>query len=91
MIAVLPTMSVSSLMRLFERFIPDDAYLDEDFIDSVISDGQYGIPEGLVYGVPVMRKDGEYSVVEGLDLVGFQKSILEKMREELVGERDALS
>lgn len=32
LIAVLPTMSVSSRIRLFERFIPDDAYLDEGFV-----------------------------------------------------------
>ena len=58
---------------------------------AVISQGQYGIPEGLVCGVPVMCKDGDYSVVEGLDLDGFQKSMLDKTIEELVGERDALS
>jgi malate dehydrogenase len=38
-----------------------------------------------------MCKDGDYSVVEGLDLDGFQKSMLDKTIEELVGERDALS
>ncbi len=40
-------------------------------------------------GVPVMCEDGDYSVVEGLDLDGFQKSKLDKNIEELVGERDA--
>ncbi|NTF19704.1 malate dehydrogenase, partial [Agrobacterium rubi] len=58
---------------------------------AVIWQGQYGIPEGLVCGVPVMCEDGDYSAVEGLDLDGFQKSMLEKTIEELVGERDGLS
>lgn len=58
---------------------------------AVASEGQYGIPKGLVCGMPVICMDKDYSVIEGLDLDGFQKSMLEKTIEELVGERDALS
>src|SRR3546814_12947396 len=32
----------------------------------VLSDGSYGISEGVMYGVPVNTKDGEYTRVEGL-------------------------
>ena len=32
------------------------------------SHGEYGVPEGLIYGMPVICKDGQYQVVEGLEL-----------------------
>ncbi|MDO4613069.1 MAG: malate dehydrogenase [Actinomycetaceae bacterium] len=32
------------------------------------SHGEYGVPEGLVYGMPVTCANGEYKVVEGLEL-----------------------
>ncbi|MCM2292505.1 malate dehydrogenase [Allorhizobium sp. BGMRC 0089] len=58
---------------------------------AVSSEGHYGIPEGLVCGVPVICAEGDYSVVSGLDLDGFARDMLEKTIAELVGERDALS
>src|SRR5699024_11509210 len=32
------------------------------------SDGSYGIPEGIMYGVPVICENGEYKRVEGLEI-----------------------
>ncbi|MFT4256120.1 MAG: malate dehydrogenase [Pseudoxanthomonas sp.] len=32
------------------------------------SDGSYGIPEGLIFGFPVTTENGEYKIVQGLDL-----------------------
>ncbi len=32
------------------------------------SHGEYGVPEGLIYGMPVICKDGQYQVVEDLEL-----------------------
>lgn len=40
---------------------------------AVTSDGSYGIPEGLVFGMPVICKDGDYEIVKGLELNQFQK------------------
>ena len=34
----------------------------------VPSDGSYGIPEGLIYGFPVTCENGEYTIVQGLDI-----------------------
>ena len=34
----------------------------------VPSDGSYGIPEGVVFGFPVICENGEYEIVQGLDL-----------------------
>ena len=36
------------------------------------SDGSYGIPEGVIYSYPVTCKNGEYSIVQGLDHQRFQ-------------------
>lgn len=40
---------------------------------AVPSDGSYGIPEGLTFGMPVICKDGDYEIVKGLELNQFQK------------------
>ncbi|MFT3755769.1 MAG: malate dehydrogenase [Pseudoxanthomonas sp.] len=32
------------------------------------SDGSYGIPEGLIFGFPVTTENGEYKLVQGLEL-----------------------
>ena len=34
----------------------------------VPSDGSYGIPEGVMFGFPVTTQNGEYSIVQGLNL-----------------------
>jgi len=55
---------------------------------AVVSDGQYGIPEGLVFGYPV-RSDGKgsWSVVEGLTLDDFARERVRVTTEELEAER----
>ena len=40
---------------------------------AVPSDGSYGVPEGLVFGFPVVCKDGDYQIVKDLELSDFQK------------------
>ena len=40
---------------------------------AVPSDGSYGIPEGLTFGMPVICKDGDYEIVKDLELNQFQK------------------
>jgi malate dehydrogenase len=37
------------------------------------SDGSYGIPEGVMYGVPVTCENGEYTRVEGLEIDEFSR------------------
>ena len=53
----------------------------------VPSDGSYGIPEGVIYGVPVICKDGEYTRVEGLEVDGFSRAAMDKTLAELEEER----
>ncbi|HUQ38807.1 MAG TPA: malate dehydrogenase [Acidimicrobiales bacterium] len=55
----------------------------------VVSHGEYGIPEGLVFSYPV-RADGKgaWSVIEDFELDEFAKQKVAVTTEELVGERD---
>jgi malate dehydrogenase len=56
----------------------------------VVSDGSYGIPEGLICGFPCTCEDGSWSRVEGLDIDDFSRARIEASVEELLGERDTV-
>jgi malate dehydrogenase len=58
---------------------------------AVPSDGSYGVPEGLVSGFPCTCADGEYQIVQGLELDEFSRARLDASVTELVGERDAVA
>lgn len=58
---------------------------------AIPSQGQYGVPEGLIFSFPVTVKDGEYTVVEGLDFNAFAQGKLQATIDELSGEREAVS
>ena len=53
----------------------------------VPSDGSYGIPEGVIYGVPVTCANGEYTRVEGLPIDDFSRERMDKTLAELEEER----
>jgi malate dehydrogenase len=56
----------------------------------VVSDGSYGVPEGLVSSFPVTTKDGEWSIVQGLDIDAFSRARIDASVGELAEERDAV-
>jgi malate dehydrogenase len=56
----------------------------------VPSDGSYGIPEGLICGFPCTCADGEYSIVDGLDIDDFSRAKIDASVAELIGERDTV-
>ncbi len=58
---------------------------------AVCSDGSYGVPEGLISGFPVTTKNGEWSIVQGLDLNDFSRGRIDASVAELGEERDAVS
>ena len=59
---------------------------------AVVSNGEYGTPEGLQYGFPVVADGaGDWTVVEGLTHDEFAQSKLAITTEELVGERDEIT
>ena len=55
------------------------------------SDGSYGIPEGVMYGVPVTCENGKYTRVEGLEIDAFSRERMNVTLEELEGERAAIA
>ena len=57
----------------------------------VYSDGSYGIQEGLIYSFPCVCKDGDWTIVQGVELNDFSKGKMKATEEELQQERDAVS
>ncbi|WP_092665751.1 malate dehydrogenase [Agrococcus carbonis] len=53
---------------------------------SVLSSGEYGVPEGLVSSFPVTCADGEWSLVEGLELDPDVRAQLDRSIAELADE-----
>jgi malate dehydrogenase len=54
----------------------------------IVSDGSYGVPEGLVSSFPVTTKDGEYEIVQGLEIDEFSRGRIDASVAELASERD---
>ncbi|MGA3539525.1 malate dehydrogenase [Micromonosporaceae bacterium DT194] len=57
---------------------------------AVVSDGSYGVPEGLISSFPVTAKDGKYSIVQGLEINDFSRARIDASVEELAQERQAV-
>ncbi len=57
---------------------------------AVVSDGSYGVPEGLISSFPVTTSGGDYSIVQGLDIDDFSRGRIDASVAELAGERDAV-
>ncbi|MCV7301449.1 malate dehydrogenase [Mycobacterium barrassiae] len=58
---------------------------------AVLSDGSYGVPEGLISSFPVTTKDGNWSIVQGLDIDDFSRARIDKSTAELADERQAVT
>ena len=56
----------------------------------VYSDGSYGIAEGLIYSFPCVCKDGDWSIVQGLEINQFSREKMSATEQELAEERDAV-
>jgi len=56
----------------------------------VYSDGSYGIAKGLIYSFPCVCKDGDWEIVQGLDINEFSRQKMEATENELAEERDAV-
>lgn len=58
---------------------------------AIISDGSYGIPKGLVFSFPVtIGADGQYKIVQGLNISEFSQEKIRLTTEELIEERDSV-
>ena len=56
----------------------------------VPSDGSYGIPEGTVFGFPCTTENGEYKIVQGLEIDEFSQGRIDKTLAELMEEREGV-
>jgi len=64
---------------------------DEWFSTAVVSDGSYGVPEGLIYSFPLQSKgEGAWSIVQGVPVDDDARKRIDKSAEELISERDAV-
>jgi len=57
----------------------------------VYSDGSYDIAEGLIYSFPCVCKNGDWEIVQGLEINDFSRSRMAATEKELAEERDAVS
>jgi malate dehydrogenase len=57
----------------------------------VASDGSYGIPEGIMYGVPVTCEGGHYHRVKDLEIDAFSRERMDFTLKELLEERDGVA
>ncbi|MEN9505885.1 MAG: hypothetical protein RI958_1811 [Actinomycetota bacterium] len=57
---------------------------------AVPSDGSYGVPEGLISSFPCTCANGEYSIVQGLDIDAYSRAKIDASAAELAEERDAV-
>jgi len=57
---------------------------------AVVSDGSYGVPEGLISSFPVRCADGKWEIIQGLDIDDFSRERIDASVAELAEERDAV-
>lgn len=56
----------------------------------VPSNGEYGIPKDVIFGYPVTTENGEYKIVEGLDIDSFSQERIDFTLKELLEEQDGV-
>jgi len=62
-----------------------------DWVSMAIpSDGSYDIEPGIMYSYPVTCKDGNYAIVQGLEISEFSRSRMDVTEDELRQERAAI-
>lgn len=54
------------------------------------SDGSYGIPKEVIYGYPVTCANGEYQIVQGLEIDAFSRERMDFTLKELMEEQDGV-
>lgn len=57
---------------------------------AIVSDGSYGVPEGLISSFPVRSVDGRWEIVEGLSIDAYSRGKIDASVAELLEERDAV-
>ena len=58
---------------------------------AVRSDGSYGVQEGLISSFPVTTSNGDWSVVQGLEIDDFSRERIDATVAELAEEKQAVT
>ena len=58
---------------------------------SIMSDGSYGVPEGIISSFPCTVEDGECKIVQGLEIDDFSRSRIDASASELLDEKKAVA
>jgi malate dehydrogenase len=63
---------------------------DEWVTMGIPSDGSYGIPEGMIYGMPCTCKNGDYTLIQGIEIDEYSREKIALSLKELTDEADAV-
>lgn len=58
---------------------------------SVMSDGSYGLPEGIISSFPCTSENGEWKIVQGLEIDDFSRAKIDASAAELVEEKSTVA
>ena len=58
---------------------------------SVMSDGSYGVPEGIISSFPCTSENGEWKIVQGLEIDDFSRGRIDASAAELVEEKNTVA
>ncbi|PCC51226.1 malate dehydrogenase [Brevibacterium aurantiacum] len=58
---------------------------------AVVSDGSYGLPEGLISSYPVTTSGGNWEIVQGLEINDFSRRMIDATTAELAAERETVT
>jgi malate dehydrogenase len=58
---------------------------------SIVSDGSYGVAEGLISSFPCRAVDGEWQIIQGVEINDFSREKIDASVAELTEERDAVT
>jgi malate dehydrogenase len=57
---------------------------------AVVSDGSYGVPEGIISSFPVKSANGAWEIIQGVEINEFSRGKIDASVAELTSERDAV-
>jgi malate dehydrogenase len=64
---------------------------ENDWVSMAIpSDGSYGIAEGIIYSFPVTCSNGQYEIIQGLEIDDFSREAMHASESELLEEKEAI-
>ena len=58
---------------------------------SVMSEGSYGVPEGIISSFPCTSENGEWKIVQGLEIDDFSRAKIDASAAELVEEKSTVA